>query len=217
MLKRKMLARAFVPPQGGPPQALSMLVKCLQDSLSRLEDFDVVTAAQGAADDRRSASMLARQLKLRLVADDSDVPRSCSNVIVSIHAIATFQAFNDYLRPRISEASSLSHRSSSVGALASAFEAATAAASEPRSAESGRVSTSFGASQAPQDPDDNGDPELRRRSSRLSGKTSTADLREGGEPSSTSTPRDLSEAQDVRSQESHIPLHLSNGTFAAHR
>lgn len=199
MLKRKMLARAFVPAHGGPPQALSMLVKCLQDSLSRLEDFDVVTAAQGAADDRRSASMLARQLKLRLVADDSDVPRSCSNVIVSIHAIATFQAFNDYLRPRISEASSLSHRSSSVGALASAFEAAAAAAaSDSPSVEGGRVSTSFGASQALQDPDDNADPELRRRSSRLSGKISAADLREGGEPSSTSTPRDLSEAQDVR-------------------
>ena len=47
--------------------------------------------------------MLARQLRLRLVAvDGSDIPRNCSNIIVSIHAIATFQALNDYLRPRIS-------------------------------------------------------------------------------------------------------------------
>ena len=47
--------------------------------------------------------MLARQLRLRLVAEeDSDIPRNCSNIIVSIHAIATFQALNDYLRPRIS-------------------------------------------------------------------------------------------------------------------
>src|SRR5882672_7986670 len=47
--------------------------------------------------------MLARQLRLRLVAaDGSEIPRNCSNIIVSIHAIATFQALNDYLRPRIS-------------------------------------------------------------------------------------------------------------------
>ena len=52
---------------------------------------------------RNSASMLARQLRLRLVAEEgSDIPRNCSNIIVSIHAIATFQALNDYLRPRVS-------------------------------------------------------------------------------------------------------------------
>lgn len=46
--------------------------------------------------------MLARQLRLRLVAsDDSDVPRNLQNMVVSIHAIATFQALHDYLRPRV--------------------------------------------------------------------------------------------------------------------
>ncbi|KAI9618690.1 hypothetical protein KEM48_006575 [Puccinia striiformis f. sp. tritici PST-130] len=46
--------------------------------------------------------MLARQLKIRLVAaEGTDVPRNCANVIVSIHTISTFQAFNNYLRPRI--------------------------------------------------------------------------------------------------------------------
>lgn len=34
--------------------------------------------------------------------DGADTPRGCSNIIVSIHGIATFQALNDYLRPRLS-------------------------------------------------------------------------------------------------------------------
>lgn len=46
--------------------------------------------------------MLARQIRLRLVAvDDSDIPRNLHNIVVSIHAIATFQALHDYLRPRV--------------------------------------------------------------------------------------------------------------------
>lgn len=51
---------------------------------------------------RNSASLLARQLRLRLVGEGSDIPRNCSNITVSIHAIATFQALHDYLRPRVS-------------------------------------------------------------------------------------------------------------------
>lgn len=51
---------------------------------------------------RSSPSLLARQLRLRLVADDdSDIPRNLHNIVVSIHAIATFQALHDYLRPRV--------------------------------------------------------------------------------------------------------------------
>jgi E3 ubiquitin-protein ligase TRIP12 len=51
---------------------------------------------------RNSASLLARQLRLRLVGEGNDIPRSCTNITVSIHAIATFQALHDYLRPRVS-------------------------------------------------------------------------------------------------------------------
>lgn len=52
---------------------------------------------------RSSPSLLARQLRLRLVAaEGSDTPRSLQNIVVSIHAIATFQALHDYLRPRVS-------------------------------------------------------------------------------------------------------------------
>ena len=50
-----------------------------------------------------AASMLAKQLRIKLSADDeSGIPRPYRNIMVSIHAIATFRALDDYLRPRIS-------------------------------------------------------------------------------------------------------------------
>ncbi|GAA5852212.1 hypothetical protein JCM8547_006700 [Rhodosporidiobolus lusitaniae] len=105
--RQELLAHSFMPQLSDGPStpAFATLVKRLQESLSRMEEFEVVVAAQNQndADARRNGTtMLARQLKLRLIAEDgADIPRSCSNIVVSIHAIATFQAFNDYLRPRI--------------------------------------------------------------------------------------------------------------------
>lgn len=109
-------------PRGGtvtqPP--LAVLVKKLQESLTRMEDFDVVTVSQGSDDSKRSSpSLLARQLRLRLVADnESDIPRNLQNMVVSIHAIATFQALNDYLRPRITGLMSTGGLSGMLAALA---------------------------------------------------------------------------------------------------
>ncbi|PPQ99844.1 hypothetical protein CVT26_009341 [Gymnopilus dilepis] len=79
------------------------LVKKLQESLTRMESFEVTTVSQSSDESKRSSpSLLARQLRLRLVAgDDSDIPRNLHNIVVSIHAIATFQALHDYLRPRV--------------------------------------------------------------------------------------------------------------------
>ncbi|KXJ97392.1 hypothetical protein Micbo1qcDRAFT_7468 [Microdochium bolleyi] len=88
-----------------PSTPFSILVHKLQDLLSRSEHFEVLTVHQNTFDGNRSsaASMLAKQIRLRLVADDdSDIPRSYRNIMVSIHAIATFKALDDYLRPRIS-------------------------------------------------------------------------------------------------------------------
>ena len=88
-----------------PMTPFSVLVHKLQDLLSRSEHFEVVTVHHNSFDSNRSsaASMLAKQLRLKLVADDdSDIPRPYRNIMVSIHAIATFKALDDYLRPRIS-------------------------------------------------------------------------------------------------------------------
>lgn len=83
----------------------SVLVHKLQDLLSRAEHFEVITVHHNALDSNRSstASMLSKQVRLKLVADDeAEMPRAYRNLIISIHAIATFKALDDYLRPRIS-------------------------------------------------------------------------------------------------------------------
>ncbi|KAF4553065.1 HECT-domain-containing protein 2 [Elsinoe fawcettii] len=88
-----------------PTTAFSVLVHKLQDLLSRTEHFEVITVHQNAFESNRhsATSMLAKQLRLKLSAsDDSGIPKPYRNIMVSIHAIATFRALDDYLRPRIS-------------------------------------------------------------------------------------------------------------------
>lgn len=88
-----------------PATAFSVMVHKLQDLLSRNEHFEVITVHHNAFDSNRSsaASMLAKQIRLKLEADDdSGIPKVFRNIMVSIHAIATFRALDDYLRPRMS-------------------------------------------------------------------------------------------------------------------
>ncbi|KAF2279136.1 uncharacterized protein EI97DRAFT_228258 [Westerdykella ornata] len=87
-----------------PETPFSVLVSKLQDLLSRAEHFEVVTVHQSSYDGRASAaSVLTKQVRLKLVGDeDSGVPKAYRNILVSIHAIATFKALDDYLRPRFS-------------------------------------------------------------------------------------------------------------------
>ena len=108
-----------------PATPFSILIHKLQDLLSRSEHFEVVTVHQNTFGGNRSsaASMLAKQIRLKLVADeDSEIPRAYRNIMVSIHAIATFKALDDYLRPRISMSERPSrtsrHREGLSGALA---------------------------------------------------------------------------------------------------
>ena len=88
-----------------PSTAFSVLIMKLQDLLSRSEHFEVVTVNHNAYESSRNSasSILAKQLRLRLVADDdSAIPKPFRNIMVAIHAIATFKALDDYLRPRVS-------------------------------------------------------------------------------------------------------------------
>lgn len=107
-----------------PATPFSVLINKLQDLLSRSEHFEVVTVHQNSFDGNKisAASMLAKQIRLKLIADEnSEIPRPYRNIMVSIHAIATFKALDDYLRPRInlSERSRSSRtRESLSGALA---------------------------------------------------------------------------------------------------
>ncbi|CAN8097857.1 unnamed protein product [Discula destructiva] len=89
-----------------PSTPFSVMVHKLQDLLSRSEHFEVFTVTSNHPEGHRSnnpASMLAKQIRLRLSADeDSEIPRMYRSIMVSIHAIATFKSLEDYLRPRIS-------------------------------------------------------------------------------------------------------------------
>ncbi|KAK3673995.1 Ubiquitin fusion degradation protein 4 [Recurvomyces mirabilis] len=103
----------------------SVFVLKLQDLLSRSEHFEVITVERNSWEHggRSAASMLAKQLRLKLLADeDSGIPRPFNNIMVSIHAIATFKALDDYLRPRISMAER-PPRSRREGGLTSAMAA----------------------------------------------------------------------------------------------
>jgi E3 ubiquitin-protein ligase TRIP12 len=84
-----------------------------------------------------TASMLARQGICLVAAEGTD----CANVVVSIHAITTFQASNDYLCPQIIKAQDLkrlgrpsgSSTSSLSGMLAAFAAVADLPASPPTS------------------------------------------------------------------------------------
>ena len=116
--------------QSAPQTPFSVFIHKLQDLLSRAEHFEVVTVHHNALDNNRSspAAMLSKQLRLKLMAaeDDAEMPRPYKNLMISIHAIATFKALDDYLRPRISLSDrprSARHREGVSNALA-AFAAA---------------------------------------------------------------------------------------------
>ncbi|CAK4033971.1 related to ubiquitin- ligase Ufd4 [Lecanosticta acicola] len=87
-----------------PATAFSVLIHKLQELLSRAEHFEVLTVHHNAFESSRgsAASMLAKQLRVKLIADEeSGIPRPYRNIMVSIQAIATFTSLADYLRPRI--------------------------------------------------------------------------------------------------------------------
>lgn len=188
---------AFNSAESAADSPLTALVKRLQEALGRTEEFDVLTALPSGGDSRQNpATMLARQLKMRLVAaENSGIPRSVANVVVSIHAIATFSSFNDYLRPRVASAIAAEERakagspgpntsnapSSRLSGMLAAFAAATGMPPPPEgSSLASALSNSAPPSTTRPSVADSG----RRRSSRLSAKNNA----QSGEGESASAP-----------------------------
>lgn len=156
----------------------SILVKKLQDLLSRSEHFEVVTVHQNHDGNRSSASMLAKQLRLKLVAEEgSDIPRSYRNIMVSIHAIATFKALDDYLKPRIYISERPRNRRDK--GLSGALAAFAAAAGLPHRASSGAHISGSGEGTS------SSGPASKPKGRRSSGRTPSG----AGAGSSTSAPK----------------------------
>jgi len=80
---------------------LEILVMKLQELLSRSERFDVVSVSTDG-NNRNPATMLAKQIRLNVVADDkSSVPKECQSLLVTIHAISKFHLVAQFLRNKI--------------------------------------------------------------------------------------------------------------------
>lgn len=179
-----------------PATPFSILVHKLQDLLSRSEHFEVFTVHQNTFDGNRSsaASMLAKQIRLKLVAgDDSEIPKMYQNIMVSIHAIATFKALDDYLRPRISLSERpprVSRREGITNALAALAAAGMpnpyASAAQSRLLERGLASANAATPSAP--------PTASRGSRKSKSKTAAA-LSAADEPSTSATPKEKTSAR----------------------
>ena len=143
-----------------PVTPFSVMVHKLQDLLSRSEHFEVITVHQNSFDGNRgsAASMLGKQIRLRLVADDdSDIPKPYRNIMVSIHAIATFKSLDEYLRPRLvlSDRPRGSRRdglSRALAAMAGAGALPLSAAAAQRLADRPQFGAQFGAGALPPPP-----------------------------------------------------------------
>ncbi|CZR52189.1 related to rat ubiquitin ligase Nedd4 [Phialocephala subalpina] len=180
-----------------PATPFSILIHKLQDLLSRSEHFEVITVHQNTFDGNRSsaASMLAKQIRLKLVADDdSEIPKPYRNIMVSIHAIATFKALDDYLRPRISMTERPSRGSRREG-LSSALAALAAAGmpnpfsgssnAQARFLERGLASANAATPTAPT-------PSTTRSSRKAKSKTAPAATPASGGQSAAITPQEKS-------------------------
>lgn len=218
--RRELLFEAFtrIPKGGNSGQSpFAVFVKRLQESLTRMENFEVISIAQGSDDSKRSSpSLLARQLRLRLVTDDdSDIPRSLQNMVVSIHAIATFQALNDYLRPRVAGILSNGRLSNMLAALAASGFGPGAVPRAPFEAE-GQPSRASDLPSAPLAPSDAGTPATevrRRRSERLSAKNTPLATEPAADtiPSTPVAPRpSSSRREEALINDSGYPAHLTD-------
>nr|XP_019045516.1 E3 ubiquitin-protein ligase TRIP12 [Kwoniella bestiolae CBS 10118]OCF24446.1 E3 ubiquitin-protein ligase TRIP12 [Kwoniella bestiolae CBS 10118] len=187
--RRLMLFEVFSDTSLSTPSPLTMLVKRLHESLGRLENFDVEIAFGGGTDaSRPSASSLSRTMRIRLQAEEGeDIPKQVSTLSVTIQAIASMQALNDYLRPRVADGNYGSGLSRMFAAYAADSSVPTAGSSVP---------AAFTSADAKAQPTEKGEEEKkgetsskpqRRRSARLSaqgiGESSTSASAPAAEPS----------------------------------
>lgn len=122
---------------GGETSALVILIKRLQESLSRMESFEVESASSGLEESKgNSLNNLVRQIRLRLVAEDgTDLPRICKEMVVSVQAIAPLSAINSWLRSRV--VSITNGGSGAANGLSSMLEAAYASRYDDQSGNTG--------------------------------------------------------------------------------
>lgn len=178
-----------------PATPFSVLVRKLQDLLSRSEHFEVVTINSNSYDNSRSSATatLSKQIRVRLVAEGegSDIPAQFQTIMVSIHAIANLKALEDYLRPRFTMEQLRRSRASGSGRdvpRGGGFAAALASLDSPEALLSRRLASTpappTGSTAPPP-----GRSKSDRQSSRLTQPTGDAKTEGSGPTTGTPLPR----------------------------
>ncbi|KAK6456355.1 Ufd4 protein [Scheffersomyces xylosifermentans] len=92
--------------------AASFLVTKLQEALTRSESFEIISSGSTNVanigsyfqnNDTTQTAIMAKQIKLKLIAagdTDDKLPPSMQNMILSVHAIATFKSVDTFLKQR---------------------------------------------------------------------------------------------------------------------
>lgn len=100
---------AFLKIFNGADAAIRILVLKLQDSLNRSESFEMNTPSVtstyrsiGFGADNKFTSAMSRQIKLKISAVDGDIANEevlhhLNNMVISVHAIATFRSIANFL------------------------------------------------------------------------------------------------------------------------
>ncbi|ODV78242.1 uncharacterized protein CANTADRAFT_90611 [Suhomyces tanzawaensis NRRL Y-17324] len=89
------------------------LIKKLQEALTRSESFEIISSggsgsSTGLEDSSKfghvQTAIMAKQVKLKLVAEEeilSSVPKNLQDMVLSVHAIATFKSVDTFLKQRL--------------------------------------------------------------------------------------------------------------------
>ncbi|KAI0464880.1 hypothetical protein LJB42_000093 [Komagataella kurtzmanii] len=106
---------------------LVLLVNKLQEGVSRSESFEIVTSGVstvgGVGDNltgdimSSKASSMAKQLKMMLISTDKRIPKSHRQIVLNIHAIATFRSIEAFLKARMATFNRLRGNNSGFSAL----------------------------------------------------------------------------------------------------
>lgn len=93
-------------------ESFAVLIDKLLEGLARTERFEVLTS--GLPDSGNLEATLGKQVRLNLVAErGTDLPKQYRNMFVSIHAIATFKAVDDFFRSKVQTSMAFEQRMSS--------------------------------------------------------------------------------------------------------
>lgn len=91
----------------GTENVFTALIEKLQEILARSERLEVVSVGGDVNNRSGSAGMLARQIKIKLVADSSvasdlpELPDQFRSIALSIQAIATFKTLEEFLKSKV--------------------------------------------------------------------------------------------------------------------